>query len=188
MNFLNNLYTDIFSKLLIKHKVWLGFSIMLVILAVIAVKPLHSLTNIQEKVVGIVTGNQTTVIDSGELAKLINEATSHLGFYLMSQEDHHKHMYEQNLTKIDEQIQSLKNNNVIKSSEESVELVSSIERDIEKFKAYGNQTIEIVKDDSKNFAAVAYSSQNLSPLAQQMLQHLTAMILTEFIDILKSNL
>jgi methyl-accepting chemotaxis protein len=179
MSLFNKFYTDIFSKLLIKHKVWLGFAIMLVILVVIAIKPLHSLTNIQKNVVGIVTGNQTTVIESDELAKLINEATSHLGFYLMSQEDHHKHMYEQNLKKIDEQIQALKNNNVIKASAESVELVNSIEGDIKRFKEYGNQTIEIVKDDSKNYAAVAYSSQNLSPLAQQILQHLTAMILTE---------
>ena len=177
MSLLKN--TGLLTSLTIKHKIWAGFVLLLIILAVVALYPVFSLNSIQKKITGIVQGNQAAVIASEELAKSINKASTYLGFYLMSLEDHHKNEFDKVLVTINEQISALENSPVIQSNEESRQLVHSITSDVRKIKEFGPKAEELVKDNAKNFPALAYAAQNLNPIGQQMLQITTGMILSE---------
>ncbi len=179
MNLHDVLDHELINRLTVRQKIWGGFGFMLAILAVVASIPLLTFTDVQSKVSHVTNEVQPALIASEELAKHMNAASARLGFYLTSEDEHHRQDYEVIVDKIDANIKTLKENLTIADDEDSVKMVQDIAADVEQFKVYGTQAIDLVTHINKNYAAMAYAQQSLNPITQEMLQIMTAMLQTE---------
>lgn len=166
-------------SLKIRHKVWVGFGLMLTILLVVAGILAVNLSGVNGDIKGVVEERQPTVIASLSLAKDLNEAVEQLAFYSMSKNESYLQEYERIIKIASNQIVSLKENPVIQSRQSDAELVAAIESKLEKFKEYKNRFIELVGSDLKNYATFEYAGRTLNPISQQVLQLATGMIQSE---------
>ena len=169
------IFSKIGSSLLIKHKIWLGFSAVLIIMLGISLLAFSSLNKVNNSVTTVVEENQPMVITSLELSEKLNQANGFLGFYLLSKEDAHKKAYIEALKQVDETYQKLKS--VSKGSLQKT--VNGLEADIQQFLSYKDKMLLLPTSIALNFPAVKYSTENLNPFAQSNLQILSEMILSE---------
>jgi len=170
---------DQMKKMSIKQKMLTGFGVMLVILALIAVKTLYSLLGIKESAHIVVTEHQVAVINAMKLSKTIEQSLSGLGFYLLSKEKHHKEAFEKKLIQAETLIKKLSAQQTIKANTSSVLLISRIEDDFNVFKGFKDSMLEFAVDSQKNFPGMSQSSANINPVSQSILQNIAVMISSE---------
>ena len=168
-------FSKIGSSLLIKHKIWLGFSAVLIIMLVISLLAFSSLNKVNNSVTTVVEENQPMVIASLELSEKLNKANGFLGFYLLSKEDAHKKSYIEALKQVDETYQKLK----LVSKGSLQQTVNGLETDIQQFISYKDKMLLLPTSLGLNFPAFQYSAESLNPFAQSNLQILSEMILSE---------
>ena len=93
----------------IQHKLWGGFGVILLILAVVVVKTLFSVSDSRKKIDLVVQEIQPTLILSLELINKLNATSTSLGFYLLTKEKQHQIAYQQSLQALDSKLTELKN-------------------------------------------------------------------------------
>ncbi|MCU7957595.1 MAG: MCP four helix bundle domain-containing protein, partial [gamma proteobacterium symbiont of Bathyaustriella thionipta] len=96
------------SSLLIRHKIWLGFSSVLLILLINSLISLNSLHQVKGSVSTVVNKNQPLVIASLELSEILYKANGFLGFYLLSKDEGHKKAYLDSIKQIHLSFEELK--------------------------------------------------------------------------------
>lgn len=163
------------SSLLIKHKIWLGFSTVLLILLVISLLAFSSLNKVNQSVTTVVEENQPMVIASLELSEKLHKANGFLGFYLLSKEEAHKKSYIDALNQVKQSYQTLKS----AATGEIQSTVNNLETNINKFTSYKDKMLVLPTDLTLNFPAFKYSADNLNPYAQLTLQVLQEMLISE---------
>ncbi len=163
------------SSLLIRHKIWLGFSIVLLIMLIISILAFSTLKKVNQSVNTVVEENQPMVIASLELSDKLHKASGSLGFFLLSKEDDHKNAYLKALENVKQSYQKLKS--VSKNEKRSI--VVGLEAEINQFISYKDKMLPLPSDLRLNFPAFNYASKNLNPFAQITLQILEEVILSE---------
>ena len=163
----------------IQQKLWGGFAIILLILAMVVVRTLFSVADSREKIDTMVEDIQPTLILSLELLNKLNETSTSLGFYLLTKEPQHKQAYQQHLQDLSDKLDELKNTPVAQNNPDTQALVQSVEQDIDKFKQYEGRMVELAENLQKNFLAIGYSTDNLNPLNIEVFQTVSSMLLSE---------
>ena len=163
------------SSLLIRHKIWLGFSSVLIIMLVISLLSLKGLTHVKESVSTVVNHNQPLIIASLQLSDKLHKANGFLGFYLLSKENAHKTAYLQTLKEISAAYTQLKD----LSSVEYKANIKQLGAYLQQLIAYKDKMLILPTDPRLNFPAFDYASKNLNPFSQTNLQMLGEMILSE---------
>lgn len=163
------------SNLMIRQKIWIGFSIVLVILAVISISALRSLSGVNGSVTTVVRENQPLVINSMQLADELAQANSFLGFYLLSHEETHKASFIQMSDKVKTSLQALKNIAPSKLTDEVIQ----IEKDLSEYFEYSQKMLKLPGNRTGNFPGFAYAAANLNPKATVCLAALAEMIVSE---------
>jgi methyl-accepting chemotaxis protein len=163
----------------IQHKLWGGFGVILLILAMVVVKTLFSVSDSREKIDLVVQEIQPTLILSLELINKLNETSTSLGFYLLTKEKQHQHSYQQSLQALDAKLTELKSTPVAQTDEKTQALVTAVEKDVDAFKQYESRMVELAENLQKNFLAIGYSTENLNPLNAEIFQIISNMLLSE---------
>jgi methyl-accepting chemotaxis protein WspA len=163
----------------IKQKMLSGFGITLAILALIALITFMNLLSIKNASINVVENQQPTVIQSLKLAEKLKETLGSLGFYLLSKEESHKENYIKQLGQTEKLIKGLKQQTSIKEDENATLLVNQIEKDYKEFQSFQQRMFEFAASDQENFPGMSYSSQNINPLSQRILQNINTMISAE---------
>ena len=169
----------LFAKLSISQKLWGGFAIILTLLAVVVVNTLFSLSHTKEKVDVVANEVQPTLIASMELMTELKETAAYLGFYLLTKEEFHKTNYHDHLTAIDEKLQALENTPVAKKTTETQAILADIQTKVAQFKAYESRMINLVEDETSNFAALRFAIDEINPINTEILQAMSDMVLSE---------
>lgn len=169
----------LFAKLSISQKLWGGFAIILTLLAVVVVNTLFSLSHTKEKVDVVANEVQPTLIASMELMTELKETAAYLGFYLLTKEEFHKTNYHDHLTAIDEKLQALENTPVAKKNTETQAILADIQTKVAQFKAYESRMINLVEDETANFAALRFAIDEINPINTEILQAMSDMVLSE---------
>ncbi len=166
----------LFSQFSIRQKLWGGFGLLLGVLALVSSIAFFSLAGVQ-KDMGMVIDEQPTMIASVELTGGLNQATSSLGFYLLSGESVHRENYQAAIMLVNSMVDAL----TILLSEDEVQStrIASIRADIQAFKQQGNEMLSLVNDQAKNVPGIAYAAQHINPLSQEMLNLVSQMIMSE---------
>lgn len=167
------------SNLRIRTKLWLGFGLLLFILAVVAVNVFWSLSRVGTQTGKVVHEIQPTVFDAMELAKQLDTANKSLGFYLLSKEEQHKQGYLASLEQLDVLLGRLQSSAMAKEDAEVAQRLQGLAAKIERFKGFREQMLKLAEDNIVNQPAFAYAGQKINPHSQQMLQLLSQMVLAE---------
>ena len=102
------MFKTLIRSLSIKAKIWSGFLLLLVVLAIMSIMTSVSLNGVQSRVVEVVEQRQPAVFLSKELAVQLEQSAGSLGFYLLSKEQEHQAAYKKSLRRVDEIIAELK--------------------------------------------------------------------------------
>lgn len=163
------------SGFMIRHKIWGGFGIVLMILMLISGSSLSILSTVDQSVSTVVDQNQPLVLASTRLAEHIARANGFLGFYLLSHEEQHKNAYLQALKQINQDIEQLRSS----TPAELKTKVNDIITLIEKFTQYKDKFIHLPNNRAENFPAFSFASEHLNPIAISNAQIMTSMIDSE---------
>jgi methyl-accepting chemotaxis protein len=170
------------ANISIKYKIIGGFALVLAILVVIAGNAWLSLSDTKVKVVNMAEDIQPAVLAMSELEFQLEKANAALGQYLLSKEEGHKQTYLKSLGKVDAILGELQQMPLISMDEEVAAQVASITADVKAYKSYKERMFEYATTPSINMPALLYTSQNLNPLSQQLLQLNSSMIMTESLE------
>ena len=169
----------VLAKFSIRYRMWGGFALILVILAIVVVNTLLSMSTTEQRVAVMTRDIQPTLIASMDLKAAIKDATTSLGFYLLTKQPQHKQAYLENLGRLDKALQALQQTPVAQQDERTRAIVEGIAADIGKFKAYRERMVHLAENLTDNFTALGYSGSNINPLSREMLQSLSNMIVSE---------
>ena len=165
--------------LLIRHKIWAGFGLLILILAVVSLSAWFSLNRTQSEMELVVQEKQPAVITSMTLARELERAAAGLGFYLLSKEEEHKENFEFALDHVRELVGELSANPYIQARPALSDRVSQVATDVEKLNGYREQMIILATDQAANMPAMQFAARDINPISQQMLQQLGQMLLSE---------
>ena len=163
----------------IKQKLMTAIGVILLVLVITVATTLSSLTETRQKITVVVDEIQPTLMASMELKSYLLEASTSMGFYLLSKEQQHKSDYRHHLEQTKIALQNLKAMPGFKNSSESGSVLDEIEVNLEKFFSYESQLLSVAEDTGKNFIALRYSGEELNPYSQTILQTLSSMLLSE---------
>ena len=175
--------TNILSKLKlnnisIRNKIWGGFGIVLIILAVVAMTAAVSLTKTESSVDNVVNRVQPMVLASNELTSTLNETSGALGYYMLTKEKSFWREYDAGIEKVDAVINRLISL-VDHDDQATIDLVNDIKTDISSFVSYKGKMLELSKDPFKNEPGMRYTADNINPVAQEILQKMAEAWLSE---------
>lgn len=173
MSFATNILSTFkLNNISVRNKIWGGFGIILLILAVVAISAAISLSKTEGSVDHVVNISQPMVLASNELTSTLNETSGALGYYLLSQEKSFKNQYLDGFRKLEKILTKLstltKNDELVDS--ETQELLKLIAADVRRFASYKDRMIELAGNEMLNKPGVAYSGREINPLSQQILQ------------------
>lgn len=167
------------KHLTIKQKLNLGFRLVLGFMVIIILVNLISLSLIRSNINEIIEEHEPTVFAAHELEAELKNASSSLGFYLLSQETIHKSNYIEATKKIDSIIMKLQQQEIIIKEDDANIILSNIQQNIAHFKKYQATMLELATSTPKNYPGINYSTTKLSPISRQILQYLYLMISSE---------
>jgi len=174
-----NILLHLLANFSVKQKLYGGFAIILMILAIIVAVSLGSINETLTKVKTVTTEIQPTLIASSALETAVQQGTASLGMFLLSNDNDHKVEYKNNLIEIKEALSVLKNTVELTQDAETQELMVLIESSVNQFMGFEKKIIQLGEDRLLNFPAMEYARGNLNPLNVEISQILTAMIESE---------
>jgi len=170
---------QLFAKLSISHKLWGGFAIVLTVLAVVVGNTLLSLATIKEKAATVTEDAQPELIASMELMTQLKEATSSLGFFLLTKEKSYKADYHQRLLNIDAKLQILKDTTLTQQNTDIQTALTRISEKVDQFKTYEPRMIRLAENEAENLAALRFAIDEINPINNVIVQAMSDMVQSE---------
>ena len=171
--------SNLFGKLLIKHKVWAGYGVLVAILVLVAISAYSSLGSAQGRVRDIVEHKQPAAFDAMAAVTRIESASAALGYFLLTQGEDYRQAYLQSIDDVDGLLTELAANPLIAGNDELRTQLEQAASDFAIYRGYRDRMFELAGDFAKNMPAVQMAGESLNPLARAMLQYLGEMILAE---------
>ncbi len=169
----------IFSRFKISHKLWFNFAGLALLLLVVSLTALYSLSDARTKIIDVTGVAQPTVTLSMELAETLDGANAALGFYLLSKSEQDRENYLHLLTSLDQQLEQLQLMPNVQTDAEMLKRVQLIDKSIDRYQAYREQMLALATSSNRNQPGIGFSAGKMEPVAAEIQQNLTQMILSE---------
>ena len=166
-------------NLLIKHKIWVGFAFLLILLLINAGISLYSLSGTKKTVNILVEESQPLVLAAHQFNGHMAQASASLGTYLLTKNDKQRQTYQNSLYEAGESLGSMANMEKVKSSDGLMSALAVLRQGFDKFKSFEEQILFFAKNNLENEIALAYSSEEINPVSNIILSSLTTMIASE---------
>lgn len=163
----------------IRKKIWISFGILVALLIAVGIISNKSLQSNKDKLAILVNEIQPAMAQSFKIVDQLDRASASLGFYLLSKETAHKQEYLSNMLKISASIKVLSDMSVVKNDPTTLQLVLSVEGELEKLQGFKSRMLEYATSDVKNVPGMAFASNVVNPMAQTILQNLQQMMQSE---------
>ncbi len=167
------------TRFRIRSKLWFGFGLLMIILTAISFTTLLGMSSVNNSVNNVVRMSQPMVLASMELVDALDQANSALGFYLLSHEESEKQVYLTSLKKLKQLLATIKGFPATKSSSHIQKNIAEIEKNIKIYSLYKNEMLVLAVDFNKNFKGIGLSAQKMNPLAREIQQSFSEMLLSE---------
>ncbi|KPJ93248.1 MAG: hypothetical protein AMJ53_07765, partial [Gammaproteobacteria bacterium SG8_11] len=167
------------KSMTIRHKLWGGFFLILAVLLVVSLKTLWSVSDTQQRVSGMTQDYQPTLIATMDLRAALKEATTALGFYLLTQRPDYLQSYEDYLRRLDDALANLQQTPLVQGDADVAATVADVENGLNEFKSYKAKMVQLAQNLTDNFSALGYAGSNINPLSREMLQAVSNMLLSE---------
>ncbi len=169
----------IFSRFKISHKLWFNFAGLALLLLAVSLTALYSLSDARTKIIDVTGVAQPTVTLSMELAETLDGANAALGFYLLSKSEQDRENYLHLLTSLDQQLEQLQLMPNVQTDAEMLKRVQLIDKSIDRYQAYREQMLALATSSNRNQPGIGFSAGKMEPVAAEIQQNLTQMILSE---------
>jgi len=163
----------------IGHKIWAGYSILLLIMLIISSLTILSLSETRDSIGEMIEKRQRTALLAKDLASRIHQATSALGFFISSKEAQYQSVYTTKLKQTVQLLQQIRTLDTVAHDPASSQLVASLSKSLEQFGKLGEDLLKTTVDNSKNYPGMVFANANINPLNRQLIQLTTQMILSE---------
>ena len=170
---------NLLSQFTIRQKLWGGSLLILCVLVMTVSITRINTSETERKVTYLSNDIQPTFVAAMQLSNQIKQASTSMGFYLLTHEKLHQKQYERLLLNINKAIKDLKETKYAQNDQYTKQAISKLENLIEKFKAYEPQLTELTQSYFKNYVAVGFANEQLNPVNQELLQSISTMILSE---------
>ncbi|MES9843640.1 MAG: methyl-accepting chemotaxis protein, partial [Candidatus Sedimenticola sp. 6PFRAG5] len=169
----------LFANWQLSQRIWAGYAVLLLILAIISTLAVFRLSDSEKALTEMVHKRQPATLMTEELATLVNQAASALGFYLASKEDEHKRQFLSDIEKSGQLLQQITTLPAITTDKTSLELTTLLSDDLNRFEQLGQRLLEIAPDNEKNYPGMAYANTRINPLNRELIDLTSRMMLTE---------
>lgn len=165
-----------FKNMGIKGKLLATFFFVLVILCGQGINFISNLSSVNDVVEKVVHDIQPALLTARTLSEETKQASSSLGFYLVSKEESQQIAYEESIVRINTLLKEMSESHVIKSLENGEQTIGQLEEHINTFSTYSEQVRKLATNDSENIIATKYSSEKINPLVVEIFQLLSQAI------------
>lgn len=170
---------NILTRLTIRMKLWIGFSLILAIFSLSSMVTLVSLSGVGAHVNDVVKDRQPTLILAKDLEASLEEAAGSLGFYLLTKEAQHLEEYNHQIKQAEVILQQLERMPVVAQDSRSTQLVGQLHLKLAAFKSTGKTLLDRATSYESNFPGIAYANEQINPLSRVHLQLTSQMIMSE---------
>lgn len=165
--------------LTIRHKIWLGFALMIAVIVCINLIGSNSLSQVKYNVNQIVSENQPAMISLLTLKERIESTNASLGFYLVSKSNFDKMQYIDKLKTLDKSFKDIYQFSVIKTNPKYTKILGLVEKDFVKYKSYQKIMLNYASNNAKNYPSLSYSSEHLNPTNRKIKSLMNEMMQSE---------
>ncbi len=166
-------------SLLIKHKIWIGFSLILLLLLIITGVSIINLKNTKIIVNEVVVDSQPMLIQAGKLSSYLSQAHSAMGEFLITKGDNPRQEFRGSLNQAEEALNSMTQLPIVLKTPKLQQNIESFKQNLDRYQAYEKQMLALSKDIQKNYPAMDYAAQNLNAPGSQFLSLIGQMIDSE---------
>ena len=167
-----------FNDISIKIKIYAAFALILLILSIVTATPLLSISSMNNNVATVTTEIQPAAISSVQFDKTINEASTYLGYYMLTQEAAFKEKYTNSINKAEKILFDLNEHFSTSNNEASLNLVTAIKSNMDQLKQHNQHLIKLALNPNENIPALSYAAQKINPVSQKILQTLYEIVLS----------
>ena len=170
-------------KLSIQRKIRLAFSVIWVVLAIITVQAAINLALVRSDLSDMVELEQPMAIQSKDIAFELEKSMVSLSEYILTGEEPKLESFNSSFSDVASQVERLK---ALAESQENEELWQSyhmLSLELKELPIHVNKMVELKANRSKQYPAFEYLDKNISPIAIEIQQHITASINSEMSDL-----
>ncbi|MFQ5642730.1 MAG: methyl-accepting chemotaxis protein [Thiogranum sp.] len=168
------------SDLPVRHKVWGGFGILLILMVVLSIVSWRSLSQVSDDLSLVVEELQPVMLASQDLSQSLAQAAAALGLYLLTEEDSNRKDYRESLEAVEVAMSRLEGMLSERADPALQASLQGLHDLVERFKSYENTMVGLVDDRVSNMAGLSFAARHLNPISQQMLQLSGEMVMSEF--------
>lgn len=166
-------------NLLIKHKIWIGFSLILLLLVGTTAVSISNLNGTKTIVNHVVIDSQPMLIASQGLSTHLSHAHASLGEFLLTRADKSRQGFQNSMYEASESINTMSEFSLVKNSDVYQAHINSFRTGLSQYQSYENRMIKLSKNVMDNFPAFQFASNHLINVSGEFLGLMGQMILSE---------
>lgn len=165
--------------LLIKHKIWIGFSFLLILLLINAGISVYNLNSTRLTMNAVIGKSQPLVLAAHKFNEYLAQASSALGNFLLTKNDKQRQNYQNALYEAQLELDLIANMEKVKQSGDLSSAVSGLQSQFQLFQQYEKKMLILAESSLENETALSYASESINPISNTILSSLTTMISAE---------
>ncbi|MGD8567453.1 MAG: methyl-accepting chemotaxis protein [Gammaproteobacteria bacterium] len=163
----------------IRQKIFGAFALIMVTLAVVSIVPLINISSMNQNVKKVIEDVHPAALAIERFDKQLNEASTMLGHYMLTQEAGYKDKYLGAIQQSNNTLDKLRTYLMQSQDSKSLALLDSIKNNLKTLKDRDKRLIHLALNPKENLPALTYAAKNVNPTSQKILSTLTGMLLTE---------
>ncbi len=171
--------TQWLGRFKISQKIWAGFGLLLMTIAIISMSAVSGFQSTSSDVHSVVEEDVPAMTASMKLQNALVSSAQALGFYMHSRDERDKKTYLSSIEEIDQALADLQALPGVAENETLQQGMPDIISKIDHYKSYRQQMVELATEEFKRVPATALSADNLNPRVRTILQATQEMIASE---------
>lgn len=166
-------------SLLIKHKIWVGFSLVLLLLLLTTAVSVVNLIDTKKIVNEVVVYSQPMLIKSQRFIAHLGNAHSALGEFLINKGNRSRQNFQSSLNEAGEVLNAMDQLPIVLKTPALQQNIEGFRQKLVQYQSYEKRIFLLAKDRQKNYPAIAFAAENLNPLSNEFLSLVGQMIDSE---------
>ncbi|MGD9385102.1 MAG: methyl-accepting chemotaxis protein [Thioalkalispiraceae bacterium] len=156
----------------IKHKLWFGAALLSIVLIGASLISLDNQRHVSSEVTLLIKQHQPVIRLSQQIKGSLKDATTAMGFYILTGNTHYRNQYQRLIGKQHEYFNELGNYEVISEDEQSSVMIADIRTDLMALKEMEPQIIDIASNEYKRRPIMQYANDHIYPHHNYILNRL----------------
>lgn len=163
--------------LLIKHRIWIGFAVLLIILLINAGISVMNLMGTSKTVTSVVEVSQPIVLAANKFNSELAKASAALVNYLLTKDDKQRQNFQNALYEANEVLKQMEQMDTV--DEPFKQSLAELRQGLNQYQGYEKQMLALATNRLANESALSYASDNINPQANAILASLSNMVSSE---------